>query len=30
VGGDPHIQYFNRHFGFVRSERHDLRTPRHL
>ena len=32
VGGDPHIQYFNRHFGFVlrpcrTSARHDPYAP---
>jgi catechol 2,3-dioxygenase-like lactoylglutathione lyase family enzyme len=31
IGGDPHIQYFNRHFGFVlrpaRGGRHDSYAP---
>jgi catechol 2,3-dioxygenase-like lactoylglutathione lyase family enzyme len=31
IGGDPHIQYFNRHFGFVlrpaRGGRHDPYGP---
>lgn len=32
LGGDPHVQYFNRHFGYVlrpsrNSNRHDSYTP---
>src|ERR1700722_12811907 len=31
IGGDPHIQYYNRHFGFVlrpaRGGRHDPYSP---
>src|ERR1700719_470784 len=31
IGGDPHIQYYNRHFGFVlrpaRGGRHDPYNP---